>query len=80
MNHGTRSSRPARWGARKSSPSPAPVSQTPLGDDRFQALLAKANAFFAEAERDTVAERAAAIVEIKALMTEYGLSVQDLLD
>jgi len=51
-----------------------------LGDDRFQALLAKANAFFAEAERDTVAERAAAIVEIKALMTEYGLSVQDLLD
>lgn len=80
MNHGTRSPRPTRWGERKPSPLPAPVSQTPLGDDRFQALLVKANAFFAEAERDTVAERAAAIVEIRALMVEYGINAQDLQD
>jgi hypothetical protein len=80
MSQGNRSHRPVRWGERKPAAANAPVSQTPLGDARFQALLSKAHAFFAEAERDDVAERAAAIVEIKALMTEYGLSIQDLED
>jgi uncharacterized protein YciW len=56
------------------------MQQTPLGEDRFQSLLTQANAFFAEAERDKVAERAAAITEIQALMAQYGLSTQDLLD
>jgi uncharacterized protein YciW len=69
-----------RWGARKPAPASQPVPQTPLGDDRFHSLLAKANAFFAEAERDVVAERAAAITEIRALMAEYGLSIEDLQD
>jgi antitoxin component HigA of HigAB toxin-antitoxin module len=41
-------------------------------------LIRGASAFFAAAERDEVAERAAAIEEIKALMDEYGLTVQDL--
>jgi antitoxin component HigA of HigAB toxin-antitoxin module len=49
-----------------------------LGDDRFQELIRGASAFFAAAERDEVAERAAAIEEIKALMNEYGLTAQDL--
>ncbi len=35
-----------------------------LTEARFQALLMKAGAFFAEAERDVEAERAAMIVEI----------------
>jgi hypothetical protein len=69
-----------RWGARKPAPASQPVPQTPLGDVRFQSLLAKANAFFAEAERDVVAERAAAITEIRARMAEYGLSIEDLED
>ena len=43
-------------------------------------LLVKANAFFAQAERDVVAERKTAITEIQALMTTYGLSVDDLQD
>ena len=34
----------------------------------------------AEAERDVVAERAAAITEIRALMAEYSLSIEDLND
>ena len=67
-------------GAAQTRTGPQPVPQTPLGDDRFQSLLAKANAFFAEAERDVVAERAAAITEIRALMAEYGLSIEDLQD
>ena len=69
-----------RWGGRKPAPASPPLPQTPLGDDRFQSLLAKANAFFAEAERDVVAERAAMITEIRALMAEYGLSIEDLED
>ncbi|MDP3519733.1 MAG: hypothetical protein Q8S02_03855 [Hydrogenophaga sp.] len=51
-----------------------------MGDDRFQFLLAQANAFFDSAERDMVAEKAAAIVEIKALMAEHQLSLDDLQD
>jgi uncharacterized protein YciW len=80
MSHAYKTHQSTRWGQRKPAPAPQPVPQTPLGDDRFQSLLAKANAFFAEAERDVVAERAAAITEIRALMAEYGLSIEDLQD
>lgn len=80
MSTGYRTSRPTRWGERKPTPAIQPVPQTPLGDARFQALLSQANAFFAEAERDVVAERAAVIAEIRTLMAEYGLGSQDLLD
>ena len=59
-------------------PKQAPAPTTPLGDNRFQELIRGASAFFAQAERDVVAERAAAIVEIQALMAEYGLTVADL--
>ena len=48
-----------------------------MGDNRFQELIRGASAFFAQAERDVVAEKAAAIVEIQALMAEYGLTVAD---
>lgn len=80
MSHAYKTHTSTRWGERKSTPGPQPVPQAPLGDARFQSLLAKANAFFAEAERDVVAERVAVITEIRALMAEYGLSVEDLLD
>lgn len=69
-----------RWAVRKPAPASPPLPQTPLGDDRFQSLLAKANAFFAEAERDVVAERTEMITEIRALMAEYSLSIEDLED
>jgi uncharacterized protein YciW len=59
-------------------PKPAAAPTTPLGDNRFQELIRGASAFFAQAERDVVAEKAAAIVEIQALMAEYGLTVADL--
>lgn len=71
-------SRPFRPGRKTDTTVPKPVRQAPLGDDRFQELIRGASAFFAAAERDEVAERAAAIEEIKALMDEYGLTVQDL--
>lgn len=58
----------------------APVRLTPLGDNRFEELVRQASAFFATAERDEVAEKAAAIEEIKHLMVEYGLTVEDLVD
>lgn len=58
----------------------APVSLTPLDDDRFQALLSQAQEFFAHAERDTVADKAAVIQEILDLMRTYHLSVDDLQD
>ena len=80
MSHAYKSYSSTRWGARKPAPASQPVQQTPLGDDRFESLLAKANAFFAEAGRDVVAERAAVIAEIQALMAEYRLSVEDLQD
>ena len=48
--------------------------------DGLDDLIGKASAFFATAERDMVAEKAAAITEIKALMAEYGLTLDDLRD
>lgn len=59
-------------------PKPAAAPTTPLGDNRFQELIRGASAFFAQAERDVVAEKAAAIVEIQDLIAEYGLTVADL--
>lgn len=67
-------------GSRSATPVLKPVQQVPLGDVRFQALLAQANAFFNSAERDMVAEKAAAIAEIQALMSEYQLSLDDIQD
>lgn len=58
----------------------APARQTPLGDNRFEELVRKASAFFAAAERDEVAEKAAAIEDIRRRMIEYGLTVDDLVD
>jgi len=88
MNHGYKSDKPHKShpptgrGVRKPARASEgkPVSPTPLGDDRFQSLLAKANAFFAQAERDVVAERTAVITEIQTLMALCGLSVEDLQD
>ena len=71
-------SRPPRPSRKPPAQAPHPVRQAPLGDDRFQELIRGASAFFAAAERDEVAERAAAIEEIKALMAQYGLTAQDL--
>lgn len=53
---------------------------TPLGDDRFQALLSQAQQFFAHAKRDEASERAAAIQEILDLMKAYDLTLEDLQD
>lgn len=72
--------RPNPAGSRSAAPVLKPGHQVPLGDVRFQALLAQANAFFNSAERDMVAEKAAAIVEIRALMAEYQLSLDDIQD
>jgi len=66
--------------SRNYSPAPAKVKQEPLGDQRYQELVARAAAFFAESERDVEAERAAALTEILALMDEYGLTPDDLRD
>lgn len=66
------------WHGNKRPSLPGAAVRAPLGDDRFNSLLAQANAFFAEAERDTVAERAAVIEDILNLMREHGLSVDDL--
>ena len=72
--------RPNPSGSRSAAPVLKPVQQVPLGDVRFQTLLAQANAFFNSAERDMVAEKAAAIVEIRALMAEYQLTLDDIQD
>lgn len=58
----------------------APARQTPLGDNRFEELVRQASAFFAAAERDEVAEKVAAIEDIRRRMIEYGLTVEDLVD
>lgn len=50
----------------------------PLSDTRFQDLLLKVGAFFAEAERDVEGERAAVIAEILQTLDRYGLTVEDL--
>lgn len=57
----------------------APVGRKePLSDARFQDLLSKAGAFFADAERDVEGERLAVIAEIRETMQRYGLTVDDL--
>lgn len=52
----------------------------PLSDDRYRSLVQAASAFFAAAEGDTVAKRAEVIDDIKRLMVEYNLTLEDLLD
>ena len=73
-------SRPQRSFPRPDPQASRPARKEPLGSDRFKELMQGASAFFAAAERDEVAERAAAIEEIKALMAEYGLTPADLDD
>lgn len=63
----------------RSAATPRP-SATPLGDDRFQELIRGASAFFEQAERDVVAEKATAIREILRKMADHGLTVADLED
>lgn len=77
-SHDRAGSRP--WHGEKRQVGGAPAVRAPLGDDRYNSLLAQANAFFAEAERDTVAERSAVIADILKLMSEHGLSVDDLIE
>ena len=77
MKYASRFQKPQPFGQRAKEAA-RPHQQPALGEDRYQALLAQANAFFATAERDMVAEKAAAIVEIQALMAEYGLTLDDL--
>ncbi len=60
--------------------SPSPVRTEPMGDHRFRELMADAGAFFANAERDVDAERAAAIAYIRARMVDHGLTTGDLSD
>ncbi len=65
---------------RASKPSHATPTfkKEPLSDARFEDLLSKAGAFFAEAERDVEGERAAVIQEILETLDRYGLTVADL--
>lgn len=58
-------------------PPPSPRKE-PLSDTRFQDLLLKVGAFFAEAERDVEGERAAVITEILQTLDRYGLTVENL--
>jgi hypothetical protein len=55
-----------------------PARIDPISDSRFQDLLLRASAFFAEAERDFEGERKQAIAEIIQTMNTYGLTVNDL--
>ncbi len=64
--------------ATRSAPAKPPARKDPLSDARYQDLLSKAGAFFADAERDTKGERAAMIAEIVQTMERYGLTVDDL--
>lgn len=64
--------RTKRTTASHTRPSPS------LDDGRYLDLMQKAGAFFAAAERDVEAEKAAAITEIQGLMMEYGITVEDL--
>lgn len=50
----------------------------PLSDQRYKDLLACAGEFFAAAEPDLVAEKQAAIDEILAKMSLYGITIDDL--
>lgn len=75
-----RTSQPFRSSNRLTPAAARPAERPALGDERFRALLAQANAFFDTAERDVVAEKAAVIADIRALMAEYQLDVDDLRD
>lgn len=68
-----------RDGAVTSTRTNSVADKAPLSDERFQTLLSKAGAFFAEAERDVEAERAAVIEEILQTLALYGLTVDDLM-
>lgn len=57
-----------------------PERREPLSDQRFDALMSAASAFYASFERDLEAEKAAAIVEILDLMQRYGLSLEHVAD
>lgn len=69
-----------RFNNRTYRPAPAKTKQEPLGDQRYQELVNQAAAFFAASERDVEAERAEAIAQILDLMSEYGLTPDDLRD
>jgi len=49
-----------------------------LTDKRYEELLKTASTFFAAAQGNSEDERQAVILEIIALMEQYGLSVDDL--
>lgn len=70
--------RTERTGATRTPNTPPSPRKDPLSDTRFQDLLLKAGAFFAEAERDVEGERAAVITEILQTLDRYGLTVEDL--
>lgn len=73
MRNSMRSDRPREWSKK---PAPSASRQMPLGDDRFKELVSRASAFFATAERDVVAEKAAMIDEIKGMMAEYQITLK----
>lgn len=77
MRHSTTNKRPGDRSRQATLPA---AKQMPLGDSRFQELIKGASAYFAAAERDVEAEKAAAIVEIKGLMARHGLTADDLAD
>ncbi|MFW2357697.1 hypothetical protein [Hydrogenophaga sp.] len=52
--------------------------QEPLSDQRFHDLVNAMGAFFASVEKDTAAQKVAAIAEIENLMRQHGLSVDDI--
>jgi hypothetical protein len=68
--------RPDRAPRRPASHSPP--RQAPLSERRFEDLLQQASAFFAQAERDPVAEKQAVIEEILETLNRHGLTVADL--
>ena len=70
--------RTERTGASRTPYAPPSHRKEPLSDTRFQDLLLKAGAFFAEAERDGEGERAEVIAEILQTLDRYGLKVEDL--
>lgn len=80
MRSAFRTPRPQQRSNRSIPAASGPIQQVPLGDARFQALLAQANAFFDSAERDMEAEKAAVIAEIKGLMAKYQLTLGDIED
>lgn len=70
--------RPTRRTPARAVTNKPPERNDPLSDKRYQDLLSKAGAFFAEAQRDIEGERAAAIDEILQTLERYGLTVEDL--